>query len=52
MRRLQKQGLQVLVERGVHHTEFPEFDIFDPEEHGALELLQLSCCLQVAPAHL
>ena len=24
----------MLVERGVHHTEFPEFDIFDPEFHG------------------
>ena len=33
--RLQKQGLQVLVERGVHHTEFQEFDIFEPEQHGA-----------------
>ena len=26
----------MLVERGVHHTEFPEFDIFDPEYHGEL----------------
>ena len=48
--RLQKQGLQVLVERGVHHTEFQQFDIFEPEQHGALAAL-LGCSWEQRAAH-
>lgn len=33
--RLEARGLQVLVERPVNRTEFPEYAAFDPYEAGA-----------------
>ena len=33
--RLEARGLQVLVERAVNRTEFPEYAAFDPYEAGA-----------------
>ena len=38
----------MLVERGVHHTEFSEFEIFEPEQHGALSVYSSYLCCSTA----
>ena len=38
----------MLVERGVHHTEFSEFEVFDPDVHGEGGRSHCSCSVACA----